>query len=90
MTQAVTVAEAKAFLRVTDDAEEALISLLIDAAQVRVETATNLTLDTSSAAPLRLAILMLVAHGFEHREAAEAPVGLVEPWIAPYRAVRLT
>ena len=90
MTQAVTVAEAKAFLRVTDSAEDSLISMLIDAAQARVETATNLTLDEDSAAPLRLAILMLVAHGFEHREAGEAPVGLVEPWIAPYRTVRLT
>jgi uncharacterized phage protein (predicted DNA packaging) len=90
MTQAVSLAEAKAFLRVTDDAEDDLVSLLIDAAQARVEIATGLTLDTESAAPLRLAVLMLVAHGFEHREAAEAPLGLVEPWIAPYRTVRLT
>lgn len=90
MTDAVTLTEAKAFLRVTDDAEDDLIGLLIDAAQARVETATGLTLDTTSAAPLRLAILMLVAYGFEHREAGEAPVGLVEPWIAPYRTVRLT
>lgn len=90
MTQAVTVAEAKAFLRVTDSAEDSLISLLIDAAQARVEVATGLVLDEDSAAPLRLAILMLVAHGFEHREAAEAPIGLVEPWIAPYRVMRLT
>ena len=89
MTQAVTVAEAKAFLRVTDDAEDDLVSLLIDAAQARVEGATGLVLDTSSAAPLRLCILMLVAHGFEHREAAEAPIGLVEPWLAPYRPVHL-
>ena len=89
MTQAVTVAEAKAFLRVTDSAEDSLISLLIDAAQVRVEGAVGLTLDTNSPAPLRLAVLMLVAHGFEHRE-AQAPVALVEPWIAAYRTVRLT
>jgi len=90
MTQAVSVSEAKAFLRVTDDAEDDLVSLLIDAAQARVESATTLTLDEDSPAPLRLAILMLVAHGFEHREAAEAPVGLVEPWLAAYRPVRLT
>ena len=87
---AVSLAEAKAFLRVTADAEDDLVQLLIDAAQARVEIAAGLTLDVDSAAPLRLAILMLVAHGFEHREAAEAPIGLVEPWIAPYRAMRLT
>jgi hypothetical protein len=90
MVQAVTPAEAKGFLRVTDDAEDDLVSLLIDAAQVRVETASGLTLDANSPAPLRLAILMFVAHGFEHREAAEPPIGLVEPWIAPYRAMRLS
>ncbi|HYG26811.1 MAG TPA: head-tail connector protein [Caulobacteraceae bacterium] len=90
MADAVSLAEAKAFLRVTDDAEEGLIGLLIDAAQARVEVTTGLTLDETSAAPLRLAVLMLVAQGFEHREQAEAPVGLVEPWIAPYRTVRLT
>ena len=89
MTQAVSVDEAKAFLRVTDSAEDDLVSLLIDAAQARVEGASGLVLDTSSAAPLRLAVLMLVAHGFEHREAAQAPLGLVEPWLATYRPVHL-
>ncbi|MGE5501208.1 MAG: head-tail connector protein [Ignavibacteriales bacterium] len=89
MTQAVSVAEAKAFLRVTDAAEDDLVSMLIDAAQARVETATGLTLDTTAAAPLRLSILMLVAHAFEHREEAEAPLGLIEPWLAPYRPVHL-
>jgi uncharacterized phiE125 gp8 family phage protein len=39
--------------------------------------------------PLRQAILALVAHGFENRDAATAPIGLVEPWLAPYRRVRL-
>jgi uncharacterized phiE125 gp8 family phage protein len=39
--------------------------------------------------PLRQAILALVAHGFENRDEAKAPIGLVEPWLAPYRRVRL-
>ena len=39
--------------------------------------------------PLRQAILALVAHSFEHREAADLPLALVEPWLAPYRRVRL-
>jgi uncharacterized phiE125 gp8 family phage protein len=39
--------------------------------------------------PLRQAVLALVAHSFEHREAADLPLALVEPWLAPYRRVRL-
>lgn len=85
----ITLAEAKAFLRVGDDAEDGLVQLLIDAAIARVATATGLSLNETSPAPLRLCLLMLIAHGFEHREAAEAPIGLIEPWLAPYRAVRL-
>ena len=85
----ITLAEARAFLRVTDDAEDALVQLLIDAAVARVAAATALTLTDASPAPLRLAVLMLVAHGFEHREAAEAPLSLVEPWLAPWRKARL-
>jgi len=89
MPTPVSLAEAKAFLRVTDEAEDTLIQFLLDAAKARVEQATDLTLADTSPAPLRLAILMLTAHGFEHREAADPPFGLVEPWLAPYRAVRL-
>jgi uncharacterized phage protein (predicted DNA packaging) len=84
----ITLAEAKAFLRVTDEAEDALIQLLIEAATERVELAVGLVLTDPAPSPLRLAILMLVAHGFEHRE-GEAPAALVEPWLAPYRSARL-
>jgi hypothetical protein len=84
----ITLAEAKAFLRVTDDAENALVQLLVDAAAERVETAVGMVLTDPTPAPLRLAILMLVAHGHEHRE-GEAPVSLVEPWLAPFRKARL-
>lgn len=85
----VTLAEARLFLRVTDDAEDGLVQLLIDAAVQRVEAATGLTLTDASPASLRLALLMLVAHGFEHRETAEPPLALVDPWLAPFRPVRL-
>ncbi|MDP1632791.1 MAG: head-tail connector protein [Caulobacter sp.] len=85
----VTLAEARLFLRVTDPAEDALIQLLIDAAVERVEAAIGQVMTETSPAPLRLCLLMLVAHGFEHREAGEAPLALVEPWLAPFRQVRL-
>ncbi|MEY4248440.1 MAG: hypothetical protein RJA87_73 [Pseudomonadota bacterium] len=39
--------------------------------------------------PLRQAVLALVAHSFEHREAADLPLALIEPWLAPFRRVRL-
>lgn len=38
-------------------------------------------------APLRQAILQLVADGFEHR--SDAPLSSIEPWLAPFRRVRL-
>jgi uncharacterized phiE125 gp8 family phage protein len=38
-------------------------------------------------APLRQAILQLVADAFEHR--SDAPLSIVEPWLAPFRRVRL-
>ncbi|MDP2260834.1 MAG: head-tail connector protein [Caulobacter sp.] len=84
----ITLAEAKAFLRVTDGAEDALIQLLIEAATERVELAIGMVLTDPAPSPLRLAVLMLVAHGHEHRE-GEAPAALVEPWLAPYRSARL-
>ena len=85
----ITLAEARLFLRVSDDAEDGLVQLLIDAAVARVEAATGLVLTDASPAPLRLCLLMLVAHAFEHREAAEAPLSFIEPWLAPFRTARL-
>lgn len=85
----ITLAEARLFLRVTDDAEDALIQLLIEAATGRVEVSTGLVLADPAPAALRLAILMLVAHAYENRDAGEAPLSLVEPWLAPWRRARL-
>jgi hypothetical protein len=89
MPQSLTRAEAKGFLRVAETTDDGLITLMIDAAEVRVAAATGLTLTPASPAPLRLAILTLVAHAHAQREPAEPPLALVEPWLAPYRKARL-
>lgn len=48
----------------------------------------GLSLTSTSPAPLRLAILMLVLRAYERGD-PEMAVEPVEGWIAPYRVVRL-
>ncbi len=88
MTAPVSLTEAKLFLRVEHDAEDGLIQTLIDAAQARIEGEVGAALDATSAAPLRLAVLMLVLRAYERGE-REMPIAPVAAWIAPYRGVRL-
>ncbi|MET4682869.1 head-tail connector protein [Brevundimonas faecalis] len=88
MTEPVTLAEARLFLRVGDGAEDGVIQTLIDAARARVEAETGRALDGASPAPLRLAVMMLAMRAYERGEADET-VAPVEGWIAPYRTVRL-
>jgi hypothetical protein len=89
MPQSLTLAEARAFLRVADAAEDPILTILIDAAEARVAAATGVTLSPASPAPLRLSVLILVAHAYEHRDAGEPSLALAEPWLTPYRKARL-
>lgn len=89
MPQSLTLAEARAFLRVPDASEDAVLTLLIDAAEARVAAAAGVALSATSPAPLRLSVLTLVAHAYEHRDSAEPSLALVEPWLTPYRKARL-
>jgi hypothetical protein len=79
----VTLGEAKLFLRVEGNGDDAVISELVDRARERVEAETGLALSPTSPAPLRLALLMLVLREYERGE--EAAISHVESWIAPYR-----
>src|SRR5690606_39389433 len=73
---------------VEHEAEDGLIQTLIDAARARVEGEVGLSLTSTSSAPLRLAVMMLVMRAYERGD-GEMSAAPVEGWIAPYRVVRL-
>ncbi len=89
MSDPVSLDEAKLFLRVTHDDEDGLISTFLEAAKVRLEGVTGLTLDETSPAPLRLGVMYLVAQAYQNRGETAGDLDAVEGWLSPYREVRL-
>ncbi|WP_054309916.1 head-tail connector protein [Mesorhizobium sp. 1M-11] len=86
---AVSLAEAKAHLRITHNTDDAYVTSLIEAAQdyvVQVGVAIAPTMPT----PVRHAILLLISHFYEHRDAAtdRPPAAIaygVNALLSPYR-----
>lgn len=88
---AVSLAEAKAQLRVSFDADDAYITSLIEAAEDYVE-AVGVAPATPVQPAVRQAVLMLVSHWYSNRDAAgEKPSHAVEfgvdALITPFREV---
>lgn len=84
-----TLAETKLHLRVDHDAEDALIEVLIDAAEESILQYLNLE-ELPEAAPVKAAALMLVGALFENREAlTDKPLSdnpVYARLLAPYRS----
>ena len=87
MSEPVSLAEAKLFLRVEHEAEDALILMLLEAAKEKVSAATGLSLDAEAPAMLRLAMLKLLHDAYERGGPVEAD--RAEAWLAGWRQVRL-
>lgn len=88
----VSVAEAKAHLRLESDEEEAFIESLIEQAQAVAEDYCRVTFESPAPEPVRLAVLLMVAHYYENRDTPERQIYVTlrmafENLLYPYRDV---
>ena len=88
----VSVADAKAHLRLETDDEDAFIESLIAQAQAVAEDYCRVTFDASAPEPVRLAVLLMVAHYYENRDTPERQIYVTlrmafENLLYPYRDV---
>ena len=88
----VSVAEAKAHLRLESDEEDAFIESLIEQAQAVAEDYCRVTFESPAPEPVRLAVLLMVAHYYENRDTPERQTYVTlrmafENLLYPYRDV---
>ena len=88
----VTVAEAKAHLRLESDEEDAFIESLIEQTQAVAEDYCRVTFESPAPEPVRLAVLLMVAHYYENRDTPERQIYVTlrmafESLLYPYRDV---
>lgn len=89
MTDLVTLTEAKLFLRVTHDDENATLALMIGAASDAVrDVATGWDGEGEPPVRLKLAVLSRVAIMFDSRDSVEAGKGEL-PMLTPLRALEV-
>lgn len=86
----VTVAEAKAHLRIESDEEKAFIESLIAQAQASAEDFCRVTFTEPAPEPVRLAVLLMAAHYYENRDTPERQIYVTlrmafENLLYPYR-----
>ena len=70
----VTVAEMKTHLRIEHDEEDAYIGSLIQQSQTAAEDYCRLVFDEDAPPSVRLAIMLMVAHYYDHRDNADKQV----------------
>ena len=88
----VSVAEAKAHLRLESDEEDAFIESLIEQTQAVAEDYCRVTFESPAPEPVRLAVLLMVAHYYENRDTPERQIYVTlrmafESLLYPYRDV---
>jgi uncharacterized phage protein (predicted DNA packaging) len=86
----VTVAEAKAHLRIESDEENDFIESLIAQAQATAENFCRVTFTEPAPEPVRLAVLLMAAHYYENRDTPERQIYITlriafENLLYPYR-----
>ena len=88
----VSVAEAKAHLRLESDEEDAFIESLIEQAQAVAEDYCRVSFPDEAPEPVRLAVLLMISHYYENRDNPDKQVYVTmriafENLLYPYRDV---